>query len=65
MKENELTTDVIAEFEKEARQWGRDFISVYTSASVTPYIHAMMNHVSEFMKIHGHPHYGASMKKPS
>ena len=32
---------------------GRDFISVYHTDRVTPYIHAMMNHVSQFMKIHG------------
>lgn len=39
-------------YEEKARQWGRDFIAVYHTTNITPYIHAMMNHVSEFMHLH-------------
>ena len=49
----ELTVELIDEFAQRSREWGRSFIGVYHTASVTPYIHALMNHVSEFMKLHG------------
>ena len=48
-----LTSHCISKFERRARQWGEDFVSVYQRKHVTPYIHALMNHVGEFMKIHG------------
>lgn len=41
------------EFDARARDWGRLFIQTYHTKNVTPYIHALMNHVSEFMKLHG------------
>ncbi len=44
---------IVEEFEQRARKWGKDFISEYHSTNVTPYIHAMMNHVPEFMSLHG------------
>ena len=50
---SKLTEETIESYEQRARQWERDFISVYHSDKVTPYIHAMMNHVGEFMQIHG------------
>ena len=49
----ELSPDTIESFERRARQWGRDFIGVYQTKNVTPYIHALMNHVGQFMRIHG------------
>lgn len=49
----ELNDDDIRTFEERARQWGRDFLLTYHSNNITPYIHAMMNHVSEFMTLHG------------
>ena len=48
-----LTSATIESYEQRARQWGRDFIDIYHTDKVTPYIHAMMNHVGEFMRIHG------------
>ena len=51
-----LTTPTIQQYEQRARQWGRNLIDVYHTDKVTPYIHAMMNHVSEFMRIHGSMH---------
>ena len=49
----DITTQCISEFESRARQWGEDFLSVYRRKHLTPYIHALMNHVGEFLKIHG------------
>ena len=50
---SELSSASIAEFEQRATQWGEDFVSVYQRRNITPYIHAFMNHVGEFMRIHG------------
>ena len=50
---SELPAAAIDEYEARARQWGRDFVDVYQSNRVTPYIHCMMNHVHEFMHMHG------------
>ena len=49
----ELPAAAVREYEQRARQWGRDFVDVYQSDRVTPYIHCMMNHVHEFMQVHG------------
>ena len=48
----ELLETAINEYEDRARQWGKDFVGVYQSDRVTPYIHAMMNHVHEFMAVY-------------
>ena len=50
---DKLTIVAIEQYETRAKQWGRDFLSVYHSHHVTPYIHAMMYDVGEFMRIHG------------
>ena len=50
--DNVSTADVRT-FEDKAREWVRRFVDVYHRDNVTPYIHAMANHVSEFMQIHG------------
>ena len=49
---DKLSTSDIANFEIQARDWVRKFTDVYHSKNVTPYIHAMANHVSEFMTLH-------------
>ena len=49
----ELTPAMIEEYETRARQWGLNFTDVYQRDNITPYTHTFMNHVSEFMKIHG------------
>lgn len=51
--EDKLSTADIANFEIKARGWVRKFTDVYHTKNVTPYVHAMANHVSEFMKLHG------------
>ena len=49
----DLSSLTIAEFERRARQWEENFVAVYQRKHITPYIHALMNHVGEFMKLHG------------
>ena len=43
----------IDSFEGDARRWGRDFYKFYHDRNVTPFIHAMANHVGEFLTLHG------------
>ena len=50
---DDLSPAVIDTIECRAREWGRNFLCVYQSKEVTPYIHALMNHVGQFMQIHG------------
>ena len=50
---SELPPAAIREYKQRARRWGRDFVDVYQSDRVTPYIHCMMNHVDKFMQVHG------------
>lgn len=49
----ELPKERITEFERRAREWGEKFVGIYQRKNVTPYIHAMINHVGEYMQIHG------------
>ena len=51
--EDTLSNVDIDNFEVKARDWVRKFTDVYHTKNVTPYIHAMANHVSQFMKLHG------------
>lgn len=53
LSKDSLTTEDISRFEVNARHWCKAFIECYHVENVTPYIHAMMNHVPEFLKIHG------------
>ncbi len=53
-KRPEAVTDgEITLYEKESRDWVNKFTRVYLAKHVTPYIHAMFNHVGQFMRIHG------------
>ena len=49
----ELSDECIAEVVRRAREGGEKFMAVYQRKNITPYIHVMINHVGEFMKIHG------------
>ena len=51
--EDTLTSTDIDTFAIQARGWVQKLTGVYHTKNVTPYIHAMANHVSEFMKLHG------------
>ena len=41
------------DFESKAREFVKKFTDIYPSKHVTPYMHTMMNHVSQFMELHG------------
>ena len=49
----EITESTIKLFEERSREWVTKFTKVYLAKSVTPYIHAMFNHVGQFMRVHG------------
>ena len=49
----EVTESVIKLFEEKSREWVVKFTKVYLLKSVTLYIHAMFNHVGQFMWIRG------------
>ena len=40
-------------FDKKAKTWVTDFISIYQSKDVTPYMHCLAMHVSEFLELYG------------
>lgn len=50
--EDLIQTDIDS-YKKQACEWGKKFIGTEHSSNVTPYIHALMNHVSELMRLHG------------
>ena len=41
------------DFGTAAKLWVKDFLDVYHCNKVTPYMHAMMYHVQEFMELYG------------
>ncbi len=49
----EVDEKEISDFEKSSKEWVVKFIDVYQTTNVTPYIHAMSNHVGQFMRTHG------------
>lgn len=53
MKDPQPTAVVIEECEHKAREWVTLYGSTYLHKNVTPYMHVMMNHVSEAMSLHG------------
>ena len=50
---DEITEDIISEYERKSREWVGKILDVYQRRYVTPYIHAMACHVGQFMRIHG------------
>ena len=49
----EITLQHIHEFETTSKVFVNKFVDLYPTKFVTPYMHCMMMHVSEFMKLHG------------
>ena len=49
----DVTAADMDSFDLKSKEWVRKFTQVYHSDRVTPYIHAMANHTSEFMRVHG------------
>ena len=53
-KVNENLTEAdIEAYERDAKEWGCKYLEVYRRKEVTPYIHAMIQHAGEFMRMHG------------
>ena len=52
IRSDSLTTETISAFESDAQQWLKKFLSVYQTKHVTPYIHTLVAHVPEFLRIH-------------
>ena len=48
-----FTESEIASFTVSAKSWRSNFLEVYQSKNVTPYMHAFVCHVPEFLRIHG------------
>lgn len=48
-----ITTDHIRLFEVKLESFVDSFVHLYPTKHVTPYMHCMMNHVAEFMVLHG------------
>lgn len=41
------------EFESRSREWVKSYAQVYQAKDVTPYMHVLMNHISDSLKLHG------------
>ena len=41
------------QFDMQAKQWVNDFKSIYQCTDVTPYMHSLAMHVSQFLTLHG------------
>ena len=50
---DEVTPEDVSKFASDSKAWVRRFLDIYHENNVTPYIHAMANHVHEFMTMHG------------
>ena len=53
INDEELTLDNIEELRASIKAWVKPFLSIYQSKNVTPYIHAFMMHVPQFIALHG------------
>ena len=49
----ELSEQTNENFERKSKDFVRMLTSIYPAKHVTPYMHAMMMHVNQFMEIHG------------
>ena len=45
------TQDQVVNFKSKIRQWIQDFLHLYESNNVTPYMHAFYSHVPDFLKL--------------
>ena len=50
---DKYTESEIASFAASAKMWRSKFLEVYQSKNVTPYLHAFVSDVPEFLQIHG------------
>ena len=52
-KPEDLSSEIISQFETLSKAFVSEFISIYPAKHVTPYMHCMMHHVGDFMRLHG------------
>lgn len=48
-----LSTDTIRVFKSDAREWLHQYLQIYQTKNITPYIHALVAHVPQFMELYG------------
>ena len=53
LSSDSFTSGEISVFEEDVKSWRSKFLEVYQSKHVTPYMHAFVAHVPEFLGIHG------------
>jgi hypothetical protein len=53
LSSDSFTSVEISVFEENVKSWRSKFLAVYQSKNVTPYMHAFVAHVPEFLGIHG------------
>ena len=53
IKSEKLSSEQILKLADDAKQWVHLFLQVYQTKHVTPYMHALVSHLPEFLKIHG------------
>ena len=53
LKPSEITPELITQFQSKSKAFVDDFVQLYLTKHVTPYMHCMMHHVGEFMDLHG------------
>ena len=49
----DITSSDIENYEKLSREWGFEYLKICHTKEVTPYIHAVIFYVGEFLRIHG------------
>ena len=50
---NSLSKQEIDSFEVQVQNWIKDFLSIYQSKNVTPYMHLLVCHIPEFLRKYG------------
>ena len=53
VRPEQMKPDHASQFEQKARLFVTKFNDLYPTKHVTPYMHCMMNHISQFMELHG------------
>ncbi len=48
-----LPESVVQAFRSDSQDWLKQFLNIYQTKNITPYIHALVAHVPQFMEIHG------------
>lgn len=53
VRPQDLTEQVVTEFESKSKNFVRSFVEIYPAKHVTPYMHCMMMQVTQFLRING------------